>query len=290
MIKNSLSFMAKSSNNAIKVVIDPAIPEYLIGDKLRFSQIIMNLVSNALKFTINGEVVVIVSLEKIEHELYYIEFKIKDSGIGIAIEDQEKIFDNFVQVGRKEVDYYGTGLGLSIVKRLLGLFGSTISVQSEIGKGTTFLFTIAFEHDPIKSNEIINNIQVNLSLNKLLKVLVVEDNKINQIVTEKILKKNNYYCTLADDGFQALKMLEHQSFDVILMDINMPLINGFETSKRIRLRGLDTPIVALTAFDKEEIIEEAIAAGINDIMAKPFDPIELFKIMNILIANTKSMV
>jgi signal transduction histidine kinase/CheY-like chemotaxis protein len=290
MIKNSLSFMAKSSNNIIEVIIDPAIPEYLIGDKLRFSQIIMNLVSNALKFTINGEVIVNVSLEKIEHELHYIEFKIKDSGIGIAVEDQEKIFDNFVQVGRKEVDYYGTGLGLSIVKRLLGLFGSTITVQSKIGEGTTFFFTIAFEHDPIKSNEIINNIQVNLSLNRLLNVLVVEDNKINQVVTAKILKKNNYCCTLADDGFQALKLLEHQSFDVILMDINMPLINGFETSKRIRYRGIDTPIVALTAFDKEEIIEEAIAAGINDIMAKPFDPLELFKIMNILIANTKSMV
>jgi signal transduction histidine kinase/ActR/RegA family two-component response regulator len=289
MIKNSLSFMAKNNNNFIEVVVDPAIPEYLIGDKLRLSQIIMNLVSNALKFTLNGEVLINVNLVKVEDELYFVEFKVKDSGIGIAPEDHVKIFDKFVQVGRKEADYHGTGLGLSIVKRLLVLFDSHISLESTIGKGTEFRFTIAFEYDPSKTNEIINNIHVNLSLNQLLKVLVVEDNKINQVVTEKILKKNNYSCTLADDGFQALSLLEEKSFDIILMDINMPLINGFETSKRIRIKGIDTPIVALTAFDKEEIIEEAIAAGINDIMAKPFDPAKLFKIINVHIVKNKVM-
>jgi signal transduction histidine kinase/ActR/RegA family two-component response regulator len=289
MIKNSLSFMAKNNNNFIGVAVDPAIPEYLIGDKLRLSQIIMNLVSNALKFTLNGEVLINVNLSKVEDDLHYVEFKVKDSGIGIAPEDHDKIFDKFVQVGRKEVDYHGTGLGLSIVKRLLVLFGSHISLESTIGKGTEFRFTIAFKYDPTKTNEIINNIHVNLSLNRLLKVLVVEDNKINQVVTQKILKKNNYTCTLADDGFQALSLLEEKNFDIILMDINMPLINGFETSKRIRLKGIDTPIVALTAFDKEEIIEEAIAAGINDIMAKPFDPAKLFKIINVHIVKNKVM-
>ncbi|MFE3868183.1 response regulator [Flavobacterium sp. LS2P90] len=277
MIKNSLLFLAKNNNNIIRVKIAPEIPENLIGDKLRLSQIIINLVGNALKFTTNGEVVIEVNLLKITNKFHFIEFKIKDNGVGIAIEDQDKIFEKFVQVGRKEDDYQGTGLGLSIVKRLLKLFGSDISIESAVGVGTEFNFTIAFESDTNKTNEIINNIQVDLSLNKLLKVLVVEDNKINQIVTEKILKKNNYTCTIVDDGFQALKLLEEEDFDIIFMDINMPLMNGFETSKRIRDKGIKTPIVALTAFDKEEITEEAISVGINDIIVKPFDSKTLFK-------------
>ena len=286
MIKNSLTFLAKNNNNSIDVNIDPAIPENLIGDKLRLSQIIINLVGNALKFTKNGEVFIEVNLLKVTNKFHFIEFKIKDNGVGIAIEDQGKIFEKFVQVGRKEDDYQGTGLGLSIVKRLLKLFGSDISLESALGKGTEFKFTIAFESDPNKTKEIINSIQVDLSLNKLLKVLVVEDNKINQIVTEKILKKNNYSCSIVDDGFQAIKVLEEENFDIIFMDINMPLMNGFETSKRIRSAGIKTPIVALTAFDKEEIAEEAISAGINDIIVKPFDSNTLFKCITNLGAKT----
>ncbi|MFV8325811.1 response regulator [Flavobacterium sp. ZS1P14] len=287
MIKNALSFIAKNNNNFIIVNIDPAIPEYLIGDKLRLSQIVINLVSNALKFTKNGEVFIDVNLVKVTNKSHFIEFKIKDNGVGIAIEDQDKIFEKFVQVGRKEVDYQGTGLGLSIVKRLLGLFGSDIALESVIGVGTVFTFTIAFEFDPEKTNEIINSIPVDLSSNKQLKVLVVEDNRINQIVTEKILKKNNYTCTVIDDGYQAIKILEEEHFDIILMDINMPLINGFETSRRIRFKGIETPIIALTAFDKEEITEEAISAGIDDIIVKPFDSAKLFKIINVLITKNK---
>ncbi|MBP6180534.1 response regulator [Flavobacterium sp.] len=288
MIKNSLSFIAKNNNNFIIVNIDSAIPEYLIGDKLRLSQIIINLVSNALKFTKNGEVCIDVNLLKVTNKSHSIEFKIKDTGVGIAIEDQDKIFEKFVQVGRKEVDYQGTGLGLSIVKRLLSLFGSDIILESTIGVGTVFTFTIDFDFDPEKTNEIINNIPVDLSYNKQLKVLLVEDNKINQIVTEKILKKNNYTCTITDDGYKAIKILEEDNFDIILMDINMPLINGFETSRRIRSKGIETPIIALTAFDKEEITEEAISAGMDDVIVKPFDSVELFKIINVLITKNKS--
>ncbi|MFM2370145.1 MAG: hypothetical protein RL619_2466, partial [Bacteroidota bacterium] len=288
MIKNSLSFIAKNNNNFINVNIDSAIPEYLIGDKLRLSQIIINLVSNALKFTKNGEVSIDVNLLKVTNKSHSIEFKIKDTGVGIAIEDQDKIFEKFVQVGRKVVDYQGTGLGLSIVKRLLSLFGSDIVLESTIGVGTVFTFTIDFEFDPEKTNELINNIPVDLSSNKQLKVLLVEDNKINQIVTEKILKKNNYTCTLADDGYKAIKILEEDNFDIILMDINMPLISGFETSRKIRSKGIETPIIALTAFDKEEITEEAISAGMDDIIVKPFDSVELFKIINVLITKNKS--
>ncbi len=288
MIKNSLSFLSQKNNNVISVYIDPDIPEYLIGDKLRLAQILMNLVSNALKFTKNGEVEIKVNLQKIEGKLYFLDFLIKDNGVGIATVDQGKIFEKFVQVGRKDEDYQGTGLGLSIVKRLLGLFGSTISLESDIGEGTAFSFMISFEHDPQKTKRIIDEIEVDLTSNDVYKILIVEDNRINQLVTKKIIEKNNYVCKVVDDGLTALEILEKEEFDLILMDINMPMMNGFETSKRIRLKEIKTPIVALTAFDKDEITDEAISSGINDIIVKPFEPIKLFKIMNYLILEAKN--
>ena len=287
MIKNSLTFLAKNNENEITIEIDSSIPESLIGDKLRFSQILMNLVSNALKFTKNGEVNIIANLVKVESKLHFIEFKIKDNGPGISESDQAKVFDKFVQVGRNNTDYQGTGLGLSIVKQLLGLFNSTISLQSALGQGATFIFTIAFEYDPEKTQEIINNIQVDLSEKQAYRVLVVEDNKINQIVTQRTMKKNNYLCTLADDGFQALDILENNIFDIILMDINMPVMNGFETTRKIRNKGINTPIIALTAFTKSEIVEEVISSGMNDIIIKPFEPYQLIEVINNLIHKAK---
>ena len=289
MIKSSLSFIAKTNDNVVHVNVDPSIPEYLIGDKLRLSQIIMNLVSNALKFTKKGEVSINVNLMKVVGKSHFLEFNIQDNGIGIHATDQEKIFDKFVQVGRKETDYQGTGLGLSIVKQLLGLFHSDISLESTIGKGTSFKFVIEFEFNPERTTEIINNIQVDLSSTQTVNVLVVEDNHINQVITRKTIEKNNYKCSVVDNGYAALEILEKENFDVILMDINMPLINGFETTRKIRLKGIGIPIVALTAFDKTEITEEALSAGINDIIIKPFDSIKLFEIISILISKPKNI-
>lgn len=279
VIKNSVEYIADKNNDKFTVEIDTAIPEFLIGDKLRLSQIIMNLVSNALKFTKNGEVSITADLKKIEGTKHFIEFKVKDTGIGIAKEHQEKIFDKFVQIERKEEDYQGTGLGLSIVSRLVELFDSEIHLESEENVGTTFTFTIGFEHDEEKSKEIINNIEVDLTTSNLYAILVVEDNKINQVVTKKIIQGNNMSCTIVDDGYAALVALEREKFDLILMDINMPLINGFETTRKIREKGITIPIIALTAFDKEEVTEEAISAGMNDIMVKPFEPSKLFQVI-----------
>lgn len=280
MIKNSLSFIAQNNNNKIVVYIDPTIPEYLIGDKLRLSQILMNLVTNALKFTKNGEVKVSANLIRVEGKSQYIEFQIDDNGTGIAAIDLDKIFEKFVQVGKNDNDYQGTGLGLAIVKRLLTLFNSEISVESTIGLGTTFKFIIAFDFDLDRTNQIIKNIEVALSSSQIFKILVVEDNKISQTVTKRIIEKNNCSCFIVDNGYLALKILNEETFDIILMDINMPLINGFETARKIRLEGINTPIIALTAFAKEEITEEAISAGMNDIMIKPFEPLSLFNVIN----------
>jgi signal transduction histidine kinase/ActR/RegA family two-component response regulator len=279
LIKNSVEYIADKNNDVLTVEIDTAIPEFLIGDKLRLSQIIMNLVSNALKFTKNGEVAIFADLKYVEDKTYFIEFKVKDTGIGIAKEDQEKIFEKFVQIERKEEDYQGTGLGLSIVSSLIKLFNSEIHIVSEENIGTTFSFTIGFEFDDDKSKEIINNIEVDLSTSQLYNILVVEDNKINQVVTKKMIEVSNMSCTIVDDGYAALVALERESFDLILMDINMPLINGFDTSRKIREKGITIPIIALTAFDKQEVAEQAISAGMNDVLMKPFEPSMLFQVI-----------
>jgi CheY-like chemotaxis protein len=279
MIKNSVEYIADKNNDVLTVEIDTAIPEFLIGDKLRLSQIIMNLVSNALKFTKNGEVAVFANLKNVVDKTYFIEFQVKDTGIGIAKEDQEKIFEKFVQIERKEEDYQGTGLGLSIVLSLIKLFNSEINIVSEENIGTTFSFTIGFEFDEDKSKDIINNIEVDLSTSQLYNILVVEDNKINQVVTKKMIEVSNMSCTIVDDGFAALVALERESFDIVLMDINMPLINGFDTSRKIREKGITIPIIALTAFDKQEVAEQAISAGMNDVLMKPFESSMLFQVI-----------
>lgn len=287
-IVDSLEFIAVKNNNKLITKIDSSIPEFIIGDKLRLSQVFMNLVSNALKFTKDGEVKIIANLDRIEETQSFINFQVIDNGVGIAKEDQEKIFEKFVQIERKEGDYQGTGLGLSIVKKLIELFGSKIELESEEGKGTTFSFTIGFESDEVKRNEIINNIVVDLSPTNFYKILVVEDNKINQVVTKKILESNHFKCTILDDGYAAIDLLEKEKFDVILMDINMPIINGFETTKLIRKKGYSIPVIALTAFDKQEITEEALTSGMNDIIIKPFESARLFQIITNLI-NKKNV-
>ncbi len=275
MVSNSLSFIATRNNNKVITEVDTAIPEFLVGDKIRLSQILMNLVSNGLKFTQNGEVRIKAALDRKEDSFCYIRFEVQDTGMGIAEKDLGKIFDKFVQIDRKEDDYQGAGLGLSIVKKLVNLFDSEIFVESKEGEGTRFRFTIAFDSDMSKVNEIINNIKVDLSTNQVYKVLVVEDNKINQMVTRKIMEKNNFKTVIVDDGYAAIEALSKEPFDVVLMDINMPLINGFETTKLIRKKGISIPIIALTAFAKDEISEEAISAGMNDILIKPFEPSKL---------------
>jgi len=279
-IMNSLQFLSVRHNNQIVAEVDTDIPELVIGDKIRLSQIIMNLVSNALKFTTDGEVTVSAQLEKVEGKKHFIRFEIADNGIGIAAAHQDKIFEKFVQIERKTDDYQGTGLGLTIVKKLIEAFGSEIHLESEERKGSRFWFTVPFEVDPARSAEIIGNIEVDLSTGQIFDVLVVEDNKINQVVTRKIIESNNYRCDVADDGYAALVKVQRKTYDVILMDINMPGIDGFETTRQIRALGIQTPVVALTAFGKEEIAEEALSSGINDILIKPFEPVKLFHVIS----------
>lgn len=288
LVVRSLSYMAERNLNRINVNTDPNIPELLVGDKIRLSQILMNLVSNALKFTREGEVTIEVNQKSVDEGYVSLVFQVSDTGIGIPKEDLSKIFDKFVQVGRKEDDYQGTGLGLSIVKRLVELFQGTINVESELGVGTTFTFEIAFDSRQDRIEEIVNNLEVDLSTDRQFKILVVEDNKINQLVTRKIMEKNHYKSLIVDDGYAAIEALGKESFDAVLMDINMPLINGFETTRLIRKKGNQIPIIALTAFAKDEIEAEAMESGMNEILIKPFEASKLNKIIETLIQQEKS--
>ena len=177
-ILETISVLFKMNHNNISFKIDEKIPKQLIGDKDRLSQILINLISNSLKFTKEGEIILTVNLINTKGDFSHIEFEVKDTGIGIALENQTKIFDRFVQLNDANVNYQGSGLGLSIVKKLIDLFDTKIQLQSELGKGTTFNFTIKFKNVSSESSEIANVEIVNTVFSNL-KVLIVEDNKIN---------------------------------------------------------------------------------------------------------------
>lgn len=284
-IKESLETISRRNNNVIKVFVDQSIPEFIIGDKVRLSQIIINLMSNSLKFTHNGKVVINADLDSVEGEKIFVKFKVMDTGIGIPEKYQKTVFDKFVQIERREDDYQGTGLGLTIVKKLIDLFEGTITLESQEGKGSVFTFTIPFKSGVEKAKQAILDAEVDLTDNTIYKVLVVEDNKINQIVTKRLLENHKFTCKIVDDGFQAIEILENEHFDAILMDINMPKINGFETSKIIRKNGLTIPIIAVTAFEKEEVLTKAKEAQINDVIVKPFEAYQLFKMIRKYLEN-----
>jgi len=280
-IQNSLQILAVKNNNTIELQIDENVPKILIGDHLRLSQIFMNLINNSLKFTDNGKVIVKIDLLEKTTNFCKIKFEIIDNGIGISKEDHEKVFQEFVQIERREDDYQGTGLGLPIVKKLVELFGGEIILESQEGVGTTIGFIITFEstsEESIAANRIMLDFQ-----GKEIKILLVEDNKINQIVTEKLLNKFNFKTIVVENGFQAIEKVKTDKFDIILMDINMPKMNGFETTKIIRELGNQTPIIALTAFDKHEINDEVVASGMNGIMIKPFENEVLFELITNLV-------
>ena len=278
----SLQFLANKNNNEIICKIDEKIPKLIIGDRLHLSQILINLISNSIKFTTNGTIKICADLIKTEGKFNYIRFEVSDNGIGIDEKDQYKIFDSFVQLSSEKSDYQGTGLGLSIVQKLIELFESKIFLESKVGEGTSINFTIAFEDSSIDSIEYNPDCEVDFSLN-VINILLVEDNKINQLVTKKILEKLNYKCHIVEVGAEAIEILKKETFDLILMDINMPGMNGFETTIKIRQNKITTPIIALTAFSKHEIEQEAIDSGMDAVVIKPYKKSELYSIMSELI-------
>lgn len=280
-IKESMNVIAKSNKNEIIVSIADDVPQYIKTDLTRFSQILINLASNSLKFTKKGKVTISLSLDKV-NDNSFLKLEVLDTGIGIPEEYIDKIFEKFVQVDvNLQEQYKGTGLGLSIVKRLVELFKGSISVESKINEGSKF--TVMFPHIP--ADEIVASDQLKTHSQKKLKnlnILVVEDNKINQMVTKKLLEKNGHSYQMAENGLEALQLVEQNTFDIILMDINMPIMNGIEASIKMRNLGIKTPIIALTASDKENILKEILEKknGLTDVLVKPFEYADLENVIS----------
>ena len=277
----ALKKSADDRKNSLKLEFDPDIPDKLDGDSVKLSQVLINLIGNSLKFTQNGDVVIRVSKLAEKNNKITLHFEIEDNGVGISKKKQKSIFDSFsqasLQINRK---FGGTGLGLSIVKSLLELMGSRIQLESQLGKGSKFWFDLVLEvsaQDATeeKGQKHLDENEYGLFENK--HILVVEDNKINQMITRKILEKRNIKCQVADNGMDAIKLVETNDFDVVLMDIHMPGISGIEATQEIRKFKPQLPIIALTAVTIEENLDEFYRVGFNEIIPKPFKTEEFFE-------------
>ena len=266
----------KNKNVKLDLEVDPSIP-FLVGDSMRLSQIMMNLVGNAVKFTERGRIWIKAENRTCESGKCHIYFEVGDTGIGIPKNKQEEIFEEFSQLKIQNLNYQGTGLGLPIVKKLLELFDSDINVKSVEGEGTIFSFTIEFEKGA--EAESVKPLGVDISETEektAPKILIVDDNRINQVVTRRILEKRDFRCLVAQSGEEALEILKSTHLDVVLMDVNMPGMNGMETTKKIREFNAGIPVIALTAVEVGEMKEEILAAGMNDIINKPYDIPQFF--------------
>lgn len=262
----------QEKNLSLTVNYDTNIPEILVGDPVRLHQIILNLVSNAVKFTNKGEIMVNVHLIAEDSHKATIQFSITDTGIGIKDTKIEKIFQNFQQATSETSRLFGgTGLGLAIVKQLVEAQKGNIEVKSEIGKGSTFSFSLDFNKtsaDTVLEPEII---ELNTDI-KDIKILVVEDMELNQLLMKTILDDFGFKCEIAANGKIAIQKLQSRTFDIILMDLQMPELNGFEATKHIRnIMHLDIPIIALTADVTTVDVEKCKEVGMNDYISKPVD-------------------
>ena len=279
-------FETKIQEKNLKLIkeYDSNVPEVLVGDPVRLHQIILNLVSNAVKFTSKGKITVSVRLLSQNEEKATIEFAVADTGIGIAEEKIEKIFENFAQgsSGTSRI-YGGTGLGLAIVRQLVEPQGGSIRVTSKVDEGSTFSFILSFAKTNV---EVENEKEVEDLDNEIksIRVLVAEDIPLNQLLMRTLLDDFGFECEIASNGKIAIEKLESKSFDVVLMDLQMPEMNGFETTAYIRDKmGSEIPIIALTADVTTVDLARCKAVGMNDYIAKPIDEKLLYgKIMGLV--------
>ncbi len=278
-IVNSFEFTRLQNENKIHFEIDERIPAYLKGDPVRLSQVLMNLVGNAMKFTERGNIYISAWLAEKGEESAKVHFEVKDDGMGIPENKQKLIFEEFSQLQSSNYNYQGTGLGLPIVKKLLKLFGSRIYLESEEGKGATFSFRIKFGLGSEEGRRKIELPEVYRDIGANKNVLIVDDNRINQVVTSRILKKKEFKCETASSGEEAVKKAKEGKFDLILMDVNMPGISGLEATRLIRKFNAEVPVIALTAVEIEEIRNKIYASGMNDIIVKPYDVQQFYQIV-----------
>ncbi|MBE7640420.1 MULTISPECIES: tetratricopeptide repeat-containing hybrid sensor histidine kinase/response regulator [Salegentibacter] len=290
----ALQNSADQKNTKIHLNYDNSIPEEIKGDPLKISQILINLIGNSIKFTEDGDIWINVSKNSHEGNIILLDFEIKDNGEGISKEKQKAIFENFTQ-GSTQINrkFGGTGLGLSIVKNLLSLLGSEIELESDLGKGSTFTFQLKFEAKEIENNTNKTSQDAEAPVEDRLEgknILIVEDNKINQMITRKILEKHQVICEVADNGTIAVEKTKENEYDLILMDIHMPGISGIEATKEIRKFNTEIPIIALTAVTLDDNLDEFYLNGFSDIIPKPYKTEEFFLKINKQLALKQSTV
>ncbi len=286
-LKIMFSQKAKEKGILLNVHVDKLIPQHLFGDPTRLTQVLVNLINNAIKFTEKGEVTLSCDIKTIEHDVAQLVFRIKDTGIGIPQDKINQIFDRFDQ-GNKETTrkYGGTGLGLSIVKSLLEIQNGDIYVKSKEGSGSAFIVTISY---PISYEEI--NFSYSETITVLPKlsnfehqILLAEDNVLNQKLAAGYLSNFGLKLDVAENGLEAIEKLKQNKYDLVLMDIQMPIIDGYNATAIIRKDLLQTvPIVAMTAHIMTGEKEKCLKFGMNDYITKPFKEAELYQILKKLL-------
>ncbi|RZK41339.1 MAG: response regulator [Pedobacter sp.] len=275
---NLLGIGAKEKNIELRVELDPSLPKKIIADSLRLNQILMNLIGNAIKFTNQGSVTLKVDVLDKKGNNLRIQFAIIDSGIGIAKENINKIFEVFEQADdQTTVKFGGTGLGLSIVKNLAKLKGGILNVESEEGKGSKFTFTNWYEVVSSTDQVEADNNKATLHSFDGVKILLAEDNAINTFLVIKILKGWNVEVEVVENGQQAIEKIKVNNYDLVLMDTYMPVMNGLDAIRLIRAGEVapdkkDIPIINFSAAVMESDKQVAIDAGANDILDKSFEP------------------
>jgi len=284
-VSTLLKHRASDKGINFTIEIDPEIPAVLNGDPLRLEQILINLGNNAIKFTQQGLVKISVTNQSIRNEIITLGFNVIDSGIGMSPEQQQKLFQPFNQTDTTTTTrlYGGTGLGLAISKKLTELMGGEIGVESTLGNGAHFYFTVELtlgDADALEQNSEDESDNAISQLNGM-KVLLVEDNELNQELAMELLGRNHIHATPAWNGEEALELLQSEDFDGVLMDIQMPIMDGYKATQEIRKQSKykALPIIAMTANVMAGDREIAIAAGMNDHIGKPLNVHQMLSIM-----------
>lgn len=294
-IVNSVEHYGADQKSEVHLEVSPSVPNYLIGDSRRLSQVLLNILSNSMKFTKNGDIWVQIDSTKKEAGSYDIAFSIKDNGMGMDEKSQGLIFDEFSQVGNEIEDQkrQGTGLGLPIVKKILEKMKSAIHVESEKNVGTQFRFDITFEETTLlQVIEFSSSLKYKAEKDKEhtirgISFLIVDDNKINRMVTGNILKERGATTAEASSGKEAIEKFKKSNYDLILMDINMPVMNGFETTQELRKLNVKVPIIALTAADASYIKKRIKTNGMNGAIIKPYSMEEFMKVIDKHLSSKK---
>ena len=276
-------FKASEKNIRLGCNSDSALDIPLRGDPMRIRQVMVNLVSNAIKFTEKGKVELSSELMEINEGKYRIRFSVQDTGVGVNPENLEKIFESFKQEDESTTRIYGgTGLGLAISRQLVALMGGRLEVESTLDVGSTFHFTLELPSGIQQEKEFIHQTPIPVySTLKGKKVLLVEDNKFNQFIAQSLLDKFGMSSDIASHGQHAVEMVRSNDYDLILMDLQMPVMDGITASGIIRKElGISTPILALTANVVKGIIEKCSEAGMNGYVSKPFDTDDFLKKIN----------